>query len=577
MATTIGSFDLASLKNLRDDVTQYFWFESNSSSAWGSGAHVTLYPESQFTDSTNPNYMKGQNIIMNTDGFSIRNGALPMMVLDNNSLDFNAVDTSAGTYVTTALFSSTGARIGQIGESHLEIDYHSLQMIDKEGDTYFYVSDLRTKQEVGGQVVYLADVIEPFMGNGSNTRFNVTFPAIQSVTSVTINGVATSAYTYDSDLIAFTTAPASGSAISVEYVTNSNKVKAYTFGIRNSSAFVGALSVVEGYNSDARGMYSHAEGSSTSSQGTASHTEGRGTIARKDSSHAEGNWTETRSRASHAEGINTITAGEGAHAEGWGTRGYGDASHAEGKDTTSAANYSHAQNLGTLAQYQSQTVIGEYNDPIYGDAFEIGNGNGIDGDPKERSNALTVDWSGNVEASGDVTDGTGNLLPFIAKKDITTYDEITTALDAGKMVFAVDVNQSGTIAYTYSTKASGNYIFTRVRNYSTSSAVGVAYLCVNSSNVWTTTNSAVVRYNGGTASFSDIATNSYKDATISFGETFGSTPHVIACLSTTGTAGNIGNVSVSVHTITTTGCKIRVFNNRGSSLSPNVEWIAIGT
>ena len=58
MAKTIGSFDLASLKYLRDDVTQYFWFESDSSSTWGSGAHVTLYPESQFTDSTSPNYMR---------------------------------------------------------------------------------------------------------------------------------------------------------------------------------------------------------------------------------------------------------------------------------------------------------------------------------------------------------------------------------------------------------------------------------------------------------------------------------------------------------------------------------------
>lgn len=49
MTKTIGSFDLASLKYLRDDVTQYFWFESDSSSAWGSGAHVTLYPESHLT------------------------------------------------------------------------------------------------------------------------------------------------------------------------------------------------------------------------------------------------------------------------------------------------------------------------------------------------------------------------------------------------------------------------------------------------------------------------------------------------------------------------------------------------
>lgn len=112
MAQTIGSIDLASLKNLRDDVTQYFWFESDSSSAWGSGAHVTLYPESQFTDSTSPNYMKGQNIIMNTDGFSIRNGLLPMMTLDNDSLDFNIVDTTAGTYVNLATFGGS-TRIGQ--------------------------------------------------------------------------------------------------------------------------------------------------------------------------------------------------------------------------------------------------------------------------------------------------------------------------------------------------------------------------------------------------------------------------------------------------------------------------------
>lgn len=112
MAKAIGSFDLASLKNLRDDVTQYFWFESDSSSVWGSGAHVTLYPESQFTDSTSPNYMKGQNIIMNTDGFSIRNGGLPMMVLDNNSLDFNLIDTTAGTYVNLATFGGS-TRIGQ--------------------------------------------------------------------------------------------------------------------------------------------------------------------------------------------------------------------------------------------------------------------------------------------------------------------------------------------------------------------------------------------------------------------------------------------------------------------------------
>ena len=72
----MGSLDLGALNNLYDE-TQYFWFES-SAQPWGAGAHVTLYPQSEFTTSTHANYLKGQNILINTDGISIRNGLLPM-------------------------------------------------------------------------------------------------------------------------------------------------------------------------------------------------------------------------------------------------------------------------------------------------------------------------------------------------------------------------------------------------------------------------------------------------------------------------------------------------------------------
>lgn len=80
----------------------------------------------------------------------------------------------------------------------------------------------------------------------------------------------------------------------------------------------------------------------------------------------------------------------------------------------------------------------------------------------------------------------------------------------------------------------------------------------------------------GHETYSSIATNSYADKSVSFGKTFASAPNVVACLSTSGTAGNIGNVSVSVFNISTTGCTVRVFNNRGSALSPAIEWIAVG-
>ena len=79
---------------------------------------------------------------------------------------------------------------------------------------------------------------------------------------------------------------------------------------------------------------------------------------------------------------------------------------------------------------------------------------------------------------------------------------------------------------------------------------------------------------GGRETFSSIATGTYADKTVTLSG-FSSAPQVTATLSTTGTAANIGQVSVAVHTISKTGFTIRVFNNRGGSLSPAVEWIAI--
>lgn len=306
MAKTIGSFDLASLKNLRDDVTQYFWFESNSSSAWGSGAHVTLYPESQFTDSTSPNYMKGQNIIMNTDGFSIRNGALPMMVLDNNSLDFNAVDTSSGTYTTMATFGLNGAQIGQSGGAHTVIDEDGMQIYSVDS------SD---------NLVQLANI-----GYGAGTD----------------SGGGTSNAPY------------------------------YTLGTRYTGSTVGNYSVAEGTITIASGYASHAEGENTTASGASSHAEGYVTTASK----------------------------TGAHTEGMITTASGISSHAEGTSTKATGNNSHAQNYGTIASSSNQTALGKYNISDSANTYAVIIGNGTA--DNARSNALTVDWDGNVDAIGSI-------------------------------------------------------------------------------------------------------------------------------------------------------------------------------
>lgn len=79
-----------------------------------------------------------------------------------------------------------------------------------------------------------------------------------------------------------------------------------------------------------------------------------------------------------------------------------------------------------VAEYADQTAIGKYNDNQSGNAFEIGNGTA----DNVRSNALTVDWSGNVDAAGDITDGNGNVLSNkvdkVTGKGLSTNDYTTT-------------------------------------------------------------------------------------------------------------------------------------------------------
>ena len=115
MTTTIGSLDLNAFSDLYSDSNQYFWFEGNASATYGAGVHVTLSPDTSFI--ANPS---GQNILMNTDGISLRNGLLPMMTLDNDSLDFNVINTTTGTYNNVASFGST-TTIGDENDFHITV------------------------------------------------------------------------------------------------------------------------------------------------------------------------------------------------------------------------------------------------------------------------------------------------------------------------------------------------------------------------------------------------------------------------------------------------------------------------
>ena len=172
----------------------------------------------------------------------------------------------------------------------------------------------------------------------------------------------------------------------------------YTFGKRNNRSAIGNYSTAEGFNTTASSCGSHAEGFGTTASGTYSHAEGTNTTASSNGSHAEGLSTTASGDYSHVEGFVTTASSNGSHAEGYHTTASGDYSHAEGDSTTASGPKSHAGGYYTVAGYSGQTVIGKYNSNKSNTAFEIGNGY-----DEDRSNALTVDWNGNVVASGGLT------------------------------------------------------------------------------------------------------------------------------------------------------------------------------
>lgn len=335
---------------------------------------------------------------------------------------------TAGTYiigtdgslsdVVLAKFTASGAQMGLDGESHLEMDYHSMILVDKEGDPYFYISDLRNKNDN-----WQATLTETFIGDGEKTLFPVSFGVTSAVSAVDSSD-ETNYATYRGMEYTFVRPPADGATVTIVYKTTSPNAKAYTIGARTGAS--GAYSVAEGKNTVASGSMSHAEGQESKAKGAASHAEGVMTEATGMYSHAEGGNAKSKGYCSHAEGEDTEASGRGSHAEGFWLTASGKYSHAEGSKTTASGDYSHAQNQNTTAGYEAQTTIGKYNDNRADTAFEIGNG--TIGNP---ANAFVVDWKGGVElyldhngtASTDATSGTDKNL-FNAIRALGWYSDV---------------------------------------------------------------------------------------------------------------------------------------------------------
>lgn len=121
-----------------------------------------------------------------------------------------------------------------------------------------------------------------------------------------------------------------------------------------------------------------------------------------------------------AEGENTYAHGEASHAEGQETEASAQAAHSEGFLTEASGDYSHAQNMGTVAASEAQTAMGKYNVADGNDTYALIIGNGSD--DNNRSNALTVDWDGNLKCNniGAVVSADSTVDVALANSTYTT-------------------------------------------------------------------------------------------------------------------------------------------------------------
>lgn len=167
-------------------------------------------------------------------------------------------------------------------------------------------------------------------------------------------------------------------------------------------------------------------------------------------SHAEGQLSNASGFASHAEGTFSHAIGNSAHAEGGSSLAIGDYTHAEGNKATAKGEYSHAEGYYTRAGSNYQHVQGKYNiedaSNIYADI--IGNGSS-----SARSNAYTLDWSGNGWFAGKVSAGTVDTPASVTKaNDLTTKEYVDNAISQSGQ------NKQGKAVYGSTNTNDSNYI-----------------------------------------------------------------------------------------------------------------------
>lgn len=383
-------------QSLANATNQHFWHADD-------GVHVTANTQEEWTGGDKT----GANLLATSGGVLIRDGENPLTGMTPSGFSIYDGQGSADTNVI-ASFTSDGVQVGKDEQTRAEFTANAFKLVDKEGKNYVYISDLRDP-ETG-----VAEITEILTATKTSSAYKCTlsYPAT-SVTKVLV-GTSTSTLTQITDFTASTntvTYPLTytdATVAQITYNTATSDAKAYTLGIRNTSSKLGLSSYALGNGVEASGLYSFAEGNYTYAVGKSSHAEGNSTWAEGTYSHAECSSTSALAYGSHAEGMKSVASGDGSHAEGYNCVSRGTYSHAEGQDTYATGTNSHSQNLSTYAYGDNQTAMGKYNIADNNNTYALIVGNGTS---NARSNALTLDWEGNLSIAGTLTAASGGSTP----------------------------------------------------------------------------------------------------------------------------------------------------------------------
>lgn len=307
-------------------VNQYFWHVKNGAER---GAHITEVPQAVFSaDPENG----GGNLLATSSGIAVRDGLTEL-----------------------ATFGANGETIGVTDgtQSYVAVDYHSMQMIDKEGNCYLYVSDLRDASgEASFTQIITTDGV--YSGWGHPTFSSYTLEVYlegvlltQGVDYYDINGS-----------VNFASPPAAGQELKIIVATTSDETKAFTFGNRSADPeyFTGAMSIAAGKNVASMGFGAYADGEDTVAWGDRSHSHGKGTQATANEEFVTGRYNDIVYRGSGG----AFTVGNGTNdnnrSNAFVVRWDGNVEMA--LDTTSASGTDHDLYVAiTALGWQSEVIV----------------------------------------------------------------------------------------------------------------------------------------------------------------------------------------------------------------------------